>query len=100
MASNIDTAIYTKFNELLERHGINPCSVTAELESENESVLYINDWPDEHLERLEKIAGDIGMTTMSKDQEFALRGNASEIYDALMAGLEKAPRARIAHPRN
>lgn len=95
--TNSEIAILTKFNELTERFGLKPYEFVAECKpagnpnspSETELAICVAPKSPDRQALLDKLMDAIGIP-----DDGALRGTDEEIYNALEAALQRAPRAR------
>lgn len=93
--NNIDVAILTKVNELMERYGVNPCDAVVTIRTPEhgpESVLAFEAPPPskEAQQRFFQMLSDLRVS--GGDQQIA--GDDRDIYDQLQQAIQRAPRAR------
>jgi hypothetical protein len=100
MIDNQDVAVFTRVNDLAERHGLKPYDFVAIFTREKDSKggIYALNYETPaygnvlRVERFEKMLKDIGIVL---GDEAALRGDTATIIDALDNALEIAPRPRL-----
>jgi hypothetical protein len=95
MIDNVDVAVFTRLNELAERHGFKPYEFIAGFRPEKgEGTGYVLAFEvppqgEAREQRFDKMLDDIGV-----DDGGAMKGSPKEIFDALDNALLLAPRPR------
>lgn len=94
MLNNADIALLSKLNDLLERHGVNPCDIVATLKTNDrgQTVLSIESPPDnsKSLKSVCQVMNDIGMSPDCNQ----LVDSDSAIFAKLQSAIRLAPTHR------
>src|SRR5689334_20228402 len=95
LLDNGTVAILQKVNELAERYGISPLQFIATIKTNSEKNVLSYECPPmdrSEDEQFYKMLTALGASDIEYGPK--LVGDPKEIYDALLAAIEKAPRAR------
>lgn len=97
MLDNVDVAVFTKLNELADRHGLKPYDFVATFSWKEVAHSHVLNFECPasgnalREERFDNMLSAIGITVTDKAD---LRGRPEQIIDALDNALERAPRTR------
>lgn len=95
--TNHDVAVLHKFNQLAERHGLNPTDFIVSMHiGRDGTALIIEDMPhdEQSLATAKKMLAPLGFA-MPEDGGWTLQArDTREIYKALVDAVDKAPRPR------
>lgn len=93
VTDNWEVAIFTRLNELAERHGLSPFDFSASLsrDGKGHSMLIFHVVPDEEIptERFTRLLAGLGITD---DDTLHIEGTDEQIYDTLTWAIQNAPR--------
>lgn len=91
---NVSIAILTKVNELLDRHGINPCEVVAGLhDTEGGATRLSFEVPPQRAsqdDKFERVLGALGLSSGNN----SLIGEDPDIYARLQSAVNRSPKVR------
>ena len=91
---NVSIAILTKVNELLERHGINPCEVVAAIHDAAHGTtrlsFEVHPPSGPQGDKFERLLTSLGLTPGTGE----LIGEDADIYSKLKAAIDRAPKPR------
>lgn len=91
---NVSIAILTKVNELLERHGLNPCEVVAALHSTDSGNTRLSfevpPQDDRQMDNFERVLAALGLS----GDNTSLIGDDTEMYTRLQLAVNRSPKAR------